>query len=337
VGAYIASLGKEQWTSALFDAATFKTSSTETLAFAAERLKGGADAFLHAVYDWSYTAAFQCVIDLARTAREPSLPRFASVITVSVAEKCFDPFEITAKNAREQLKALNTSTARMLGGARDLSDFLQLVSGVVVDPPYQTWKELYCRKSAADCSEEDIHLLAADPLIGWTAANVFRRGMLSAVRQGQARTIFWLSKGQGNLTPMRWRVVHLLGAYPEIDNILLLRTALREDNYWVRYGALRGLMECAHSCADEQGRRELLEEIYTELKDIEFDDKPTLLREAHRTALIQRATSEWYRTVLPFLEKVADLAVASGAERVAWDEVLGEVRRRANSGKGNGK
>jgi len=84
-------------------------------------------------------------------------------------------------------------------------------------------------------------LKEVDSVIGWTMANVAKRAL---VEQQDVVTLGdWLAEPNPTV---RWRVVHVLGAYPSARNMALLTSALdHDDDMNVRYGAVRSLIELA--------------------------------------------------------------------------------------------
>src|SRR5439155_9705895 len=89
----------------------------------------------------------------------------------------------------------------------------------------------------------DVELLGnPDSVLGWTLANVLKRSLLSEELQQALRDRFAVAPEP----PIRWRVVHVLGAWPTEANVTFLLNALDTDHVGeVRYGATRSLMEAA--------------------------------------------------------------------------------------------
>ena len=113
---------------------------------------------------------------------------------------------------------------------------------------FERWRRLFTTPVGARGEESRIHdLQAEDPIIGWTAANVLRHCSLDENRLNEIRTL----ASTGGSNALRWRAVHILGAFPNDQNVQMLLRRLSEDGYhWVRYGSLRSLLEIAARSPD---------------------------------------------------------------------------------------
>jgi predicted alpha/beta hydrolase family esterase len=327
VGYYTANLGEEHWGSEVFDKATFKTNAVEPLSFAAELLGIKANDFLIKVFDWSYRSANRCISDLKRSLVDsPVSPDLKFAMMAKNAERLFDVFEDTVTGARRRLIEAKTPEAEALLQSESLADVLNFVREFrPTTYRFKAWKELFLLTTDSLVTERDLLLLNGDPIIGWTAANTFRRVPLSDLHIAQIRMLYHCAMNISNDT-LKWRIVHVLGKFPSVDNIeLLLQAALYDPYEWTRYGAVRSLMEIA-SAADANTRENILSRL---LSNMENMNSPHTLREIRRTCLVRDARPDWYQTVRALALKAAAMSAAQ-VEHDAWEELLSELDRRAN-------
>jgi nucleoside phosphorylase len=329
VGEYLASLSEEKWDSVIFDVATFQTNSIESLSFAAELLGEKAEEFLIKVYDWSYRSVNYCIADLKRSlVRSPISGDLEFALTAKNAEKLFDRFEDTSEGARRRLNQASSALAKDFLESKTLSDVLQLVNQYKpTSERFKEWKRLFLMLHDSQVREQDLLLLDNDPIIGWTAANSFRRVNLTKVNIGQIR-ILYRSAVSDRKNVVRWRIVHLLGAFPLLENVELLFEAALSDNYeWARYGAVRSLMEIA-SLSDKEQRQHIICKLILNLERL---DLPLILQEIRRTCLIYEVDCDWYLAIHELVSKASQMSAAEPESEV-WRELLEKiVRRGANA------
>src|SRR5205807_7659493 len=100
-------------------------------------------------------------------------------------------------------------------------------------------------------AEEITAVSSGDSLIGWTAANAIRRSTADEDQLDGLREVYRQSRATDTNKTTRWRIVHLLGAFPTEANAAFLFQALTTDPYhWVKYGATRALVEIAARAGD---------------------------------------------------------------------------------------
>jgi nucleoside phosphorylase len=325
-GYYVANLGRKGWTSDVFDAATFKTNSAEPISFAAELLNEKADEFLIQVYDWSYRIADRCIGDLQRFLVHSPVSRDLEIaLLVKNAEKKFDVFEYTSNASDSSLNETALLEALELKRAESIDDVLKFVENFSPSTePFQEWKQLFLLRPNTVISEEQLLWLDWGPIIGWTAANTFRRIQLTEENLVRVRMMYHiaLKNDQGTL---RWRIVHLLGRYPSDENVALLQHVIINDKYdWARYGAIRSLMEIA-TLSDQNIRTKVISELRRALPTIK---SALVIREIRRTCLVVAAAPTWYQAIRDLAVEASRLPEAE-AERDAWVELLDEINRRA--------
>jgi nucleoside phosphorylase len=324
-GYHVARIGATEWTSEVFDAATFKSNAAEPLSFAAEILGKEADEFLIRVYDWSYRIVDRCIADLKKAlVHYPVSKDLELGLLVKNAEKKFDVFDHTAQASERSLLDAVLPEAKLLIQAQSMDDVLAVVRNFQPSTSmFKEWKDLFLLDRKTRIGEKELLLLDSNPIIGWTAANTFRRVYLSKERIAQVRMMYQFALRNGNGT-LRWRIVHLLGRYPSSQNISLLQTAIVADPYeWARYGAIRSLMEIAYLAGGET-RAEIIDGLLSNLQEIKSS---LIVREIRRTCLVREAGPEWYSAIGTLAEKAATLPEAE-VEREEWNDLLDEIHKR---------
>lgn len=324
VGSYLANVEDSKWESEVFDSATFKANAVEALSFAAEILGSRSDEFLIRVYDWSYRSVNRVIGDLTRSVvKVPLSEDLMFFIAAKNAEQLFAVFEDSVKGAKTRLLETGTPEAAVFLKAGDLKDVLKAVKEYQpTTERFQNWKDLFGKPEETIVRERELVLVNGDPIIGWTAANVFRRLRLPETHISSLRTMYYVALQQGKGV-LRWRIIHVLGKYPSAENVAFLLDALVDDPYeWAKYGAIRGLMEIASQC--EEMRDRIIEELISRLDNTA---SRIVLLEIRRTCLVRNAAPEWYRAVGNVV-RTASRCRESEKDRTAWEELLEEIDRR---------
>jgi hypothetical protein len=244
-------------------------------------------------------------------------------MTTKNAEKLFDRFEDTSAGARRRLIETNTPEAYAFLQANSFDGVLDIVRNFQPDTKqFKQWKQLFVLTPDATLTESDFLFLDADPIIGWTATNSYRRVSLSEIQNAQLRMMYYTAS-LGKKDVLRWRIVHLLGAFPFPENIDLLAKALFLDkSEWVRYGSVRSLMEIA-SASEYKTRDVILSKIISGLKQ----HSHLVLREIRRTVLVRGAGADWYRAVYALVKKAADMP-NTAAETKDWQQLLETIEQK---------
>jgi len=304
-----------KWIDKWFDAATTFASSIECLPLTVEQLETAAarDALLKAVFDWNYVAAADCIRELRTD--EPA-PRQLNLgirvaILAAIAEKRFDSVQRTRLRAEDILRGHSDDFARPFVLTKPRGLLVQHVAGLMSPQPWYTqWRELFTKPDDQTLSAEEITAVSSgDSLIGWTAANTIRRSTVGEDQLERLRDTYRQSRATDTNKTVRWRIVHVLGAFPTEANATLLFEALTTDPYhWVKYGATRALVETAAKAPDALATSVLtkLQDALTNLEQHQLWMRRQILREAIETAFIRGAAPGWRNKITPLLE----LAVA---------------------------
>jgi nucleoside phosphorylase len=326
----------ESWSDETFDPATAAASSLECLPMAVEQLPDAAarDVFLKHVYDWNYGAAADCVSHFEED--EPSSRELSRGIRIAllaaVAERRFDPVERTRQRARDILHAQKQAVAEELLRATTIEELRQCVARLDDDAEwFEHWRELFVADAVAPPGWNVQSIAAPDSVLGWTAANFARRHGIDTDEQAVVRELYTAHLGAGGKT-IRWRIVHVLGTYPSVENISLLRGALLTDDYhWVRYGAARALLEIAARTDTQQRDLGLaaLTEFVDDGQDVPSWMRTVILREIVEVAFMEGADEGWPRAVLPLLQEIAAQGPDSNQQKALKERVSDFARAHA--------
>ncbi len=276
------------WRNQTFDAATLNAASFETLDYAVEALADrgdqdlNADRFLTEVYDWNYGAVLRAIrgseATLGQAAVHGVSRQFRAAIFAVNAEKLFDHFRHTNEGMRKAFRDVacegDLDFLRALS-AEELVERVSRVNCFAQSQYWRDWQQLFCRAEASGpASPRELSLLWNDPVVSWTAANVFRRVPVSAEAQAQLLDYYGLSRSTSEQAPraggFRWRVVHVLGRSPTPETIaFLLSCAVDHGEYsWARYGAIRSYVEAVSLMNERTARQKHLCELASQLGEI---------------------------------------------------------------------
>jgi hypothetical protein len=325
---YVASLhlvaSPRSWDADNFDALTLRATSFDALAMLIEQVDPRAvDGLLRKVYDWNfYASAYLLEEDRrseARVSREMEI-----ALTAMLAERKFDRVITTALRVTDALRVMHSDLAQQFLRAKDLHDLLEAVGRERGEQPwFAEWQEFFTRPLGARARKRDTDVLATeDGVMGWTAANVLRRSTLNGV----AREVERLASN--GTRPVRWRAVHVLGAHPGSKSEQVLTRALTDDDYhWVKYGALRSLIEIAAAATPERRQS-----IFLDLAALTHVllAREELLREVEQALLVRHQPDDWSETAGLLLEKLwAGSDSVAGQDR--WRRLSARLRLPAQA------
>jgi nucleoside phosphorylase len=318
------STAAENWTDETFDAVTTFASSLECLPLTVEHISGTneRDAFIKAVYDWSYPAAGDCIREFGDDQKEEGQLSTAIRIAVlaAIAEKRFDDVARTRSRADDILRAHNSILARTFLSVNSRDQLATEVGGLnAPEAWYSTWKALYTRPPGGQFASADMDAITSrDSLIGWTASNLARR---SSLRDEQivALSAILASRGSGLDRTVRWRIAHALGAHPHEVALRALCEVIRSDPYhWARYGATRALVEAAFRSPATDGSK-ILGELGNALEIMAPGTtwvRRQILKEAVEATFMRGATKEWSEMTKPLFATIVKLADVDQREQL---------------------
>jgi hypothetical protein len=293
---HVAAMDGELWTPDVFDTITMQGSSFDSVALIFEQLTGGrADQLLRSLYDWNLYATGYVLAEALNGQIAPSA-EMQVMIYAMLAEKRFDPIVSTRQRATDALLLVSSDVATALVDAQTFSEVCRVVSQVHSDSNwFLQWRNLFVEREERDLTGTDIELLcSADSVIGWTMANVARRLTLpSTVRRRLINALANAARA------IRWRIVHVLGAFPSRPNFRILTDRFDKDEYnLVHYGALRSLVEMAARTGDESLRRGIERALLRRIRRI--NETPRLKLELTRALIVDAAIAplEWRQFIL---------------------------------------
>ncbi|WP_392960143.1 NACHT domain-containing protein [Streptomyces sp. LN245] len=237
---------EEEWNSDSFNRVTFSANSTELLLSALRMLKSPSvgDRFLQAVYNWHWLYAVKTVGVSTDGVGTLFSKEVEAWLACCAAEKVLDPLIWTSEATRTMLEGLPNATFHGAAVVRSADDIIRLSHSIDSDEDwFVQWRRTLGLSADHAGREENLQLLAGDnPVMGWAVSNAAKRWSLNEADLRQLRAIY---RSTSN-TDIRWRVVHSLGAFRSSANTTLLFEALdKERGEWVRYGAIRSLVELA--------------------------------------------------------------------------------------------
>lgn len=183
---------------------------------------------------------------------------------------------------------------------------------------FETWRRLFTTRSEGRVSDRDVARLAREgSLVGWTMANVLKRVRASEGQLLQVRD--WTSHEE---FIVRWRAVHVLGAKPSDRNRDAVLAALRDSEKWVRYGAVRSLVEMAALTPIRESRTRIFELLVERLEDAGSD--PVVEGEFAKAIMVRRPPVGWQEDVAPVIDYLWGSS-RSIEEQDFWRDVAQQV------------
>jgi hypothetical protein len=259
------------WNAETLDILSFKGASFDATAAVLEALGSAASGkFLRTIYDWNLYAAGYALAEVAGQQFGNVSPDMQEVVYAMLGEKRFDLFAPTARKAQDALLLIRSSRAESYAHAQSLQEIHTLVfQHHTKSADFEAWCALFTRKSSTHATDQEIRFLSdADSVMGWTSANVLKRLSVSTDQQTRIREI--LAKANSGVA--RWRAAHVLGSFPSLANRDALESRLVDtrENLWVRYGALRSMMEEAVH-GDSEFRRAIFDCVRSRMPEIQAE------------------------------------------------------------------
>lgn len=316
-----------RWNRLEFDALTFKASSFDAVAMLLELSEQPdheeADLLVRRVYDWNFYAAAYLLAEDELGPRRIS-PDMKTALMAMLAERRFDRLASTAIQVSDALRLQRSSLAEQFLRAADVEAVIDIVAAQPGDADwFAEWRDLFVRRPQTVGDASDVRLLRTpDSLVGWTAANILKRLVLTpdAVAEGTALL-------HADNPTVRWRAAHMLGAVPSPDVIEILMDTARAagEDLWVRYGAIRSLIEIA-AVADSTSRQQIFNGLAQMAGDI--NDTPQLSKEIARGLIIDSPPDGWAEDAGLLLERLWAEA-DSVKQQDAWRGVSAALRLEA--------
>lgn len=289
-----------EWNQAGFDTLSFQASSFDALAIALEQIQdeSQAEKFIRALFDWNpYAAAYSLTEQKQATVLSEEMK---TVVTAMMAERKFDRIDATRQRAEDALRLMSREFQARYADTKSVADLIRLVKKVKSDREwFSKWQEVYCMLPGDALKRETIkELQSTDSILGWTVANVAKR----TDSADQVKYLIGLTRHRRPV--VRWRAVHVLGGFPSSRSVLPLLKALDEDNNrWVRFGAVRSLVEMSAEGSSTL-RTTIFRALHKRLQQIASD--PGIRNELESILLISNVPrrGEWIKAVALLLEKL---------------------------------
>ena len=310
------------WNHDAFNVVTLNASSFDAIGLALGQVgTSRADQFVRKIYDWNpYAAAY------ALSPEEGQIEALISremehAILCMLAERRWDPILATVQRTEDALSVIPTPDARLYLSALSLREVVEIVSSVQSSVKwFERWRALFTHLSGPASPDEVSLISDVDGILGWTVANVLKRLRLAPAQQRDLR-----AKANNEAVAVRWRVAHVLGAFPSQANFRLLRTFLADDaDEWVRYGAIRSLVEMA-----ARAQNDLRQSIFGFLaKNVRLlRSRPRVLDEFARAVVVRPevAPHGWTAAVELVIDRLLDHS-ANVSELDRWARLSANLR-----------
>lgn len=293
------------------------------LALALEEIErpDDADALLRSVYDWNYYGSAYALSKGRGLGTVVATESMELALLAMLAERRWDPLVATAKRVEDALRQFPGSKAAEFRAAPSRADVIGIIEETTLDRSFDGWKALFPTHQGACVADEVVeNLKSTESLIGWTTANVLKRVALTSE---QARLVGRLLVGSTNRI-VRWRAAHVLGSVDEADSVDALFVALKDPYPWVRYGAVRSLVEVASN--DAQLRPGVLGRLSEVI--LHLADDPKVIGEFERAIVLRDPPVDWTVSLAPIIEELWGAADTLD-EQDHWRDVALRVRRQA--------
>ncbi|MBN9519760.1 hypothetical protein J0H58_14760 [bacterium] len=326
----LAKAGVPLWGSDAFDAISFESDSPYGLIMTLEQLTetGAADRFLERVYDWNWRVALSCLLQSSRTGRVYSKEMETALLAL-VTDKRFDRVQASRERVEAELKKYRVAEVEQYLTASNSADLVVIASATHSSIPwFARWKAIFAREpSQSPLTEEEVQLIThPHSVIGWAAANVIRRfPELEEAGVRQLRAIYYAGvpvEESGPGQAIRWRVTHALGVFPDEKNATVLFHALDKDRSdWVKYGAVRALVEMAATTIDTPLGTGIVDGLLRRSDGLPL----RLLEEVGRVVFFRGAKTGWIAAAITLLQKVV-AAHQGGQGHKRWEQMLEQFR-----------
>jgi hypothetical protein len=324
------------WRAEIFDGATLEAQSFDAIEFAAEQLEGRADEFLKQVYDWNYVAVLESIRNLdaqRHGGMSPLSVELKDAVYCLNVLRVSDRFAHTRKRIESIIEDLKPKSNLDLASASTFAVLRERVRSSYLPQSsyFLEWKGLFLKDDRV--KQTDFRQLWRDPLMSWTAANIFRRLEWDAGVVEALQTNYYAVLNTGAVQPeaigARWRIVHLLGSRPESLLFLWEVTKSSAEDKWVRAGAARSLAEAASLLESPVDRQSILKDVAEWVLQATRIPDP-VLDELRQTAMLAPGESipeGWYAHYRGVLEAGANHARSRGTaeQEKAWRKRIEEI------------
>jgi hypothetical protein len=304
---------KAEWGPGSFDIITLMAASFDSLRLTVEQLSDVADSdlLIRRIYDWNYYGAAYSLVP-GYVSSETSV-----VILAMLADKRWDPIWATVVQVDDALRFDGSETARQLLEADGRDELFNIVRRFDSGQDwFRQWAELFTTPDGTTANQAMIAgLRTEDSIISWTLANVLRRCHIDTSAMNELFNV-----ASDDSAVVRWRAMHVLGAHPSGRSAQLLRARLEDGDRWVRYGAVRSIIEIASR--DPELRDEVFSMLIELVQSAKLDD--SMLRELGRALDIRPQPEGWAYVIAPLVQQLIGFS-GTLAEQDGWIRVMESI------------
>jgi hypothetical protein len=304
----------ENWTPHAFGVITLDASSFDALRLTAEQVSepGHCDELIRAIYDWNYFGAAYALAD-----HVPLETRIT--ILAMLADKRWDPIVGTVAMVTDALRLDGSDVGRRFLAATSPEELYREVKTFgSSNSRFIEWRDLFVTPVGTDADARTVERIrGADSVIGWTLANVLRRCDIDPDGMQQLVRI----SSQGSAVE-RWRSVHVLGAHPTEMAASALFDRLSDEDSWVRYGAIRSVVEVAARTAQPTLRNYILGRLTEAVQRRGLDNRMT--GELAKALNVRPQPEYWAPVIAPLIQQLVGASETLTGQR-KWTQVMDAI------------
>jgi hypothetical protein len=308
------------WGPDAFDVVTLTAASFDSLRLTVEQLADivRADRLIRRVYDWNYYGAAYALVP-GSVSEETR-----TVILAMLADKKWDAVAATVTLVTDALRVDGSATSRQLLAADDRSEIFRVVRQQSSEQSwFADWVKLFTTPDGTVADESMIEgLRTEDSIVSWTLANVLRRCRIEPTALNRLLTI-----SEDASPVIRWRAIHVLGAIPSVDSIQSLKSRLQDSDKWVRYGAVRSIVEIAARTPELSLRDIALSALHELLQQGRPDE--SVIRELSRALDVVHQPDGWAYAVAPIIQQLIGLS-ETRVEQDKWGLLMASIVSRSS-------
>ncbi|WP_158691024.1 NACHT domain-containing protein [Streptomyces sp. 351MFTsu5.1] len=306
---------KMLWGPDAFDVVTTGAASFDSLRLAVDQIHDPvvADDFVRMVYNWNYFGAAYSLVP-GRVTSEMQVALLAML-----ADKRWDPVAATVEAVTDALRLNSTKTAKAMLGAPTRDRLFDVVEEFPsLNPSFIRWRTIFTIGDGEYVGPDIVQSLASDdPIEAWTLANVLRRCRLTAAGE---RKLVDIARSESSVT--RWRAVHVLGLHPSSETARVVQTLMFDSDKWVRYGAVRALIEVASNTHDLGLREAIVSWLEEQLSSKKLDEK--MLYELGRVLNVRPQPASWPESVAPLVQQLASMS-RNSFQQDRWNTLMASI------------
>jgi HEAT repeat protein len=191
------------------------------------------------------------------------------------------------------------------------------------NPWFNRWREIFTISDGTPAGPDlVVRLQVDDSFAGWTLANVLRRCRLGPEGLNE---ILRIATDGSNVE--RWRAAHVLGAHPSGQSAGTLLTRLADNDEWVRYGAVRSIVEIAAQTNDMRLREYLIIALTEAVQQGGFDSR--MLNELERALDIRPQPPEWPASIATLVQQLIGSSERT-SDQERWGRVMALIAQSAS-------